>query len=148
MGRLVKIVDGPLDFEEALSVVRGPGNGAAVTFVGTTRDHSEGKSVLKLLYEAYEPMAAAKMEEIAERIGDEWGLDDVAIVHRIGEVPIGEASVVIACASPHRADAFAACRYAIDTLKQIVPIWKKEFFEDGEVWVGGRASGENGDPRT
>jgi len=141
VARLVKIVEGPIDFEEALEAVGSPANGGVATFYGSTRDSSDGKPVHKLFYEAYEPMALKKMEGIADEISRRWGVSDLAMVHRIGEVPIGEVSVFIAVGSAHRAEAFAACRYAIDTLKETVPIWKKEYFEDGEVWVGETPSG-------
>ena len=146
MARIVKIVEGQIDFHEALDAVRSPRNGGLATFYGSTRDNSEGKSVHRLFYEAYKPMAVAKMDEIADQIRDKWGVEDIAMVHRIGEVPIGEVSVFIAAGSAHRVEAFAACRFAIDTLKETVPIWKKEFFDDGEVWVGQTPSArESGD---
>ena len=146
MARIVKIVEGQIDFHEALDAARSPRNGGLATFYGSTRDNSEGKSVQRLFYEAYKPMAVAKMEEIADQIHEKWGVADLAMVHRIGEVPIGEVSVFIAAGSAHRAEAFSACRFAINTLKETVPIWKKEFFDDGEVWVGQTPSGrESGD---
>ena len=146
MARLIKIVDGRIDIEEALEAVRSPGNGGLASFYGSTRDNSEGKRVHRLFYEAYEPMATTKMNEIADEIADQIGVQDLAMVHRIGEVPIGEVSVFVAAGSGHRAAAFAACRFAIDTLKETVPIWKKEFFDDEEVWVGeAPSSGAAGD---
>ncbi len=141
MARLVKIVEGQIDFHEALDIVRSPRNGGLATFYGSTRNNSDGKPVQRLFYEAYEPMAVAKMEEIADEIYEKWEVADLAMVHRIGEVPIGEVSVFIAAGSAHRAEAFSACRFAIDTLKETVPIWKKEFFDDGDVWVGETPSG-------
>lgn len=136
MARLVRVVDSPIDFDEALAAVAAPENGAVVTFRGDTRNHSEGKTVQKLFYEAYEPMATEKMNAIVDEVEERWQVRDFAMIHRVGEVPIGETSIFIVAAAPHRAEAFAACRYAIDTLKQTVPIWKKEFFDDGEMWVG------------
>lgn len=136
MARLIRVVEGTIDFDEALAAVAAPENGGVATFRGDTRNHSEGNSVEKLFYEAYEPMASEKMNEIADQIEERWQVRDFAMIHRVGEVPIGEASVFIVAAAPHRAEAFAACRYAIDTLKQTVPIWKKEYFEGGEMWVG------------
>ena len=130
------MVDSAIDFDEALNAVVAPENGAVVTFRGDTRNHSEGKTVQKLFYEAYEPMATEKMNEIVDEVQERWQVRDFAMIHRVGEVPIGEASIFIVAAAPHRAEAFAACHYAIDTLKQTVPIWKKEFFEGGEMWVG------------
>ena len=111
-------------------------DGAACTFVGVVRDHNAGSAVTHLEYEAFEEMALALMEEIAAEAARRWPVTSVSIVHRLGRLEIGEASVAVAVFSPHRAEAFEACRYAIDTLKQTVPVWKKEHFEDGEVWVG------------
>ncbi len=141
MAKIVEIVKGPIDFDEALAAARSPRNGGLATFYGSTRDNSDGKPVQRLFYEAYEPMAVAKMEAIAEEIAERWGVTDIAMVHRVGEVPIGEVSVFIATGSAHRDEAFSACRFAIDTLKDTVPIWKKEFFDDGEAWVGQTRSG-------
>jgi molybdopterin synthase catalytic subunit len=95
-----------------------------------------GKSVLYLEYEAYEPMALKKLSEIADEVTEKWGIEDVAIVHRIGRLEIEDVSLVVAIASPHRKEAFQACGYVVDRIKEDVPIWKKEVFEDGEVWVG------------
>jgi len=136
VGRIVRIVEGPIDTEAALKAVREPHNGGLATFYGSTRDNTANKRVARLFYEAYEPMAVAKMEEIAQKIDKKWGVTDIILIHRIGEVPIGEISVFVATGSAHRHEAFCACRFAIDTLKETVPIWKKEFFHDGEVWVG------------
>src|SRR5215467_9065017 len=108
-----------------------------VLFSGVVREETGGRRVKYLEYEAHAPMAAAKMREIAAAVRQRWpGVRGVALVHRIGRLEIGESSVMIAVSSPHRAEAFDACRFAIDTLKETVPVWKKEFFEDGEVWVG------------
>jgi molybdopterin synthase catalytic subunit len=104
-------------------------------FIGTTRDHSDGKKVLSLEYEAYEPMATAVLHEIERTARARWPIENIAIVHRIGKVEIGEASVVIAVSAVHRREAFEACRWAIDTLKKDAPIWKKERFEGGSAWV-------------
>ena len=136
MARLIRVVDGPIDFDEALAAVAAPENGGVVSFYGNTRNHSEGQTVTGLFYDAYEPMASAKMTEIADDIAERWDIGDFAMVHRVGEVPIGETSIFIVAAAPHRAEAFEACRYAIDTLKHTVPIWKKEVFEGGEMWIG------------
>jgi len=112
-----------------------------VTFQGTVRDNSRGKRVLYLEYEAYPEMAVKVMRQIADEIKARWGLDGVAIVHRVGRLEIGEASICIAVAAPHRAQAFEACRYAIDRVKEILPVWKKEVWEGGEYWVGWEGSG-------
>ena len=109
-------------------------DGALCLFLGVVRDENEGRRVLRLEYEAYEDMALPLMEEIAAEARRQFGAGEVRIVHRLGRLEIGEVSVAVAAASPHRAEAFAACRYAIDTLKARVPIWKKEFYADGAVW--------------
>lgn len=124
-----------LDQKACLEAVGFPGAGGVVSFVGTVRDHTKGKAVKHLDFEAYEPMAIKEMHKIAQAAIAKWNLYDMVIHHRVGLVPIGEEAVVITCSSTHRKEAFAACEYAIDTLKETVPIWKKEVFEDGEVWV-------------
>ena len=106
-------------------------------FDGFVRDHSKNRRTLYLDYEAYESMAIAKMQEIATHLHENFAIHRVAMVHRLGRLEIGETSVFIAVSAPHRAAAFDACRYAIDTLKRTVPIWKKEYFEDGSVWAEG-----------
>ena len=111
-------------------------NGAVLTFLGTTRSFTRGRRVLHLEYEAYRPMADNKLAEIADEIRERWDVEDVAIAHRLGRLEIGDISLVVAVASPHRERAFEACQYSVDRIKQIVPIWKKEYFEGGEVWVG------------
>lgn len=105
-------------------------------FIGTVRNQTKGKKVIRLEFEAYEPMAICEMEKIAAQAFKKWPVQKVLIHHRTGILQVGEVPVVIAVSAAHRAAAFDACRYIIDTLKQTVPIWKKEFFEDGEVWVG------------
>ena len=132
---MIVLTHSPLDPEDATTQVRKDTNGAVVTFLGTTRNNFGGKQVLHLEYEAFEEMALKKMEEIRGELQAEFQLDDIAICHRIGTVPIGEISLVIAVASPHRKEAFQACRKAVDRIKEIVPIWKKEVFEDGSRWV-------------
>lgn len=142
-GRLFRVVETPLDVNEVIRAVEDPAAGAIVSFIGTVRDNSLGKAVTGLTYEAY-PAAAEKMlARVADEIAEKWGLRRVAIIHRIGHLPVGEASVVIAVASPHRHAAFEACEYVIVRLKEIVPIWKKEFYADGAVWIGS----ENDYPR-
>jgi len=113
--------------------------GAVVTFDGVVRDNSQGRRVVTLQYEAYEPMAVKEMRRVGEEIRERWpDAERIGIVHRFGELKISESSVVIVITSPHRRVAFEACRYAIDRVKQTVPIWKKEIFEDGEAWVEGQ----------
>jgi len=133
---MYEITEGELSVEEVTSKVGHPSCGAITIFVGTVRDVSRGRKVLYLEYEAFKEMAERKLAEIGESIRTRWGLDRVAITHRVGRLDLGEASVVIAVASPHRAEAFEACRHAIETLKKTVPIWKKEVWEGGEMWVG------------
>jgi molybdopterin synthase catalytic subunit len=111
--------------------------GAVATFLGLVRDHNQGRRVLHLEYESYDALAERALRRILEEAREHWPSTALAIHHRTGKLSIGEASVAIAAASPHRADAFAACRYAIERVKQIVPIWKHEFFEGGEVWIEG-----------
>ena len=119
-------------------------NGAVATFAGVVRNHSGDKKTDYLVYEAYPVMAEKKMAEIGDELRVQWGVVDVAMVHRVGKLEIGEISVLIAVASPHRAEALAACQYAIDRLKQIVPIWKKEVGVGGESWVEGPQAAREG----
>ncbi len=132
---MIEITYQPLDPDRITAEVRQDTNGAVVTFLGTTRDNFEGKRVVKLEYEAYEDMALKKLEEIRQEMRAEFGVEDIAIAHRIGPVDIGQISLVIAVASPHRKEAFFACHKVVDRVKEIVPIWKKEVFEDGSRWV-------------
>ena len=135
MNDMIVITYGELHPDDFTARVRRATNGAVVTFLGTTRDTFEGKQVIRLEYEAYEDMAYRKLEEIRQQLRDEFGVEDVAIGHRIGVVDIGEISLVVAVASPHRSEAFLACHEAVNRLKHSVPIWKKEFYEGGEHWV-------------
>jgi len=128
--------DEPLSLDRVVDEVRNDAAGAIATFTGTTRDNSRGRSVTHLDYEAYEGMAERVMAEIAESLQARYELSSVAIHHRIGRVGIGETSVVIAVSAPHRQDALAACKDAIDELKERVPLWKKEVYEGGEEWIG------------
>jgi molybdopterin synthase catalytic subunit len=113
------------------------GDGAVATFTGLVRNHNKGRTVHFLEYEAYEPLAVRAFERIVNEILETWPAVRVGMQHRIGRLEIGEASIIIVAASPHRGDAFAACRYAIERVKQIVPIWKREHFEGGDVWLEG-----------
>lgn len=133
----------PLVVEDVVSRVIAPEHGASLVFVGTTREWTNGKRTLRLEYEAYEPMAVMTMRQIAGELNDRWPGARCAIAHRIGPVEIGGISVVIAVSTPHRADCYEASRYAIERLKQIVPIWKKEIWEDGSEWVGHQQGGWN-----
>ena len=132
---MILITDEPLDPEAATALVRKSANGAVVTFLGTTRGNTGDRRVLYLEYEAYRPMADKKLAEIAREVGERWSVEDVAIAHRLGRLEVGDISLTVAVASPHRKEAFAACQYVVDRVKHTVPIWKKEFFEGGEVWV-------------
>jgi MoaE-MoaD fusion protein len=131
-----RIQSEPLDPRFTESLVAHPGAGAIATFIGTVRDHGRGRAVTHLEYEAYAPAAELTMAQIGDEIRERWGVDHVAIVHRIGSLAVGEASVVISVASAHRDAAFEACRYAIERIKEIVPIWKKEHYADGAAWLG------------
>jgi len=131
------IVRDKIDLESVVRVIRRPEDGAVVTFDGIVRNHSRGRRTLYLDYEAYLEMALEQMESLAERAIADFKIRDVAIVHRLGRLQIGETSVLVVVASAHRADGFEACRWIIDTLKRTVPIWKREYFEDGAVWADG-----------
>ncbi len=134
--KMILLTRQQLDPEAITASVSDNANGAAVTFLGVTRNETDGRPVMYLEYEAYEEMAEKLLARIADEIRERWSIRDVAIAHRFGRLEIGEVSLVVAIGSPHRGEAFAACQYAVDRIKQDVPIWKKEVFEDGEVWVG------------
>jgi molybdopterin synthase catalytic subunit len=142
-----KIVDRPIDVAALADEVLTDYDGAVCTFQGVARRFSRGREVVHLEYEAYPEMAERKMAEIGDELRVKFGVERVAIRHRTGVLAIGEASVAIAVASPHRREAFTACQYAIDRLKQTVPIWKKEVWSNGEQWIGweGGAPAEGGD---
>lgn len=131
-----EITEEPLSADEVASRVTNPYSGATLVFVGTVREWTKGKRTTYLHYEAYPEMAIGQMQVISREIEERWPGTQVSIVHRIGKLEVLEPSVIIAVATPHRADSFAACRHAIERLKQIVPIWKKEIWEDGEEWIG------------
>jgi len=136
---LVAVTPSALDLSGLIQEVAGAraGDGAIASFVGLVRDHNQGRRVSFLDYEAYEPLAIRALGRILDEIRDAWPDTRVGVHHRTGRIEIGEASVIIAATSPHRANAFAACRYAIERVKQIVPIWKHEHFEGGDVWLEG-----------
>ena len=127
----------PIDTRAIIVKLQKPEDGAVVVFEGVVRNNANDKSVRYLEYDAYESMALKKIEEIGGRAKEKFDIRDIAVVHRLGHMEIGECSIAIVVASAHRGPAFEACRFAIDTIKQIVPIWKKEFYEDGEVWIEG-----------
>ncbi|HET9554760.1 MAG TPA: molybdopterin converting factor subunit 1 [Anaeromyxobacteraceae bacterium] len=132
---IFRVTDAPLSLDEVVAAVSGPGRGGVVTFTGAVRGDTRGRKVVRLEYEAYGPMAERKLAQIGGEVGAEHGCA-VAVVHRVGVLAPGEAAVVIACAAPHRTPAFRACEAVIERLKQEVPIWKREVFEDGSEWVG------------
>jgi molybdopterin synthase catalytic subunit len=130
------VTENAIDTAALLTAVGDPAAGGTALFVGTTRNANEGRVVERLEYEAYEAMAVEEMRRIGDEIARRWDVVAVSMVHRVGVVPVGEASVAVAVSAAHREEAFAACRYGIDTLKATVPIWKKEYYEGGEHWVG------------
>ena len=134
----VSLAEAPLDPAEVVARVSGPGLGGVVSFSGAVRDNARGRAIRYLEYEAYPGMAEREMEKICDEAHRRWPGVRVAIAHRVGRLEIGDLAVVIAAAAPHRAEAFEVCRFAIDTLKETVPIWKKEFAVDGEYWVDDR----------
>lgn len=138
---LLAVTSEPLDAAPLVAALalEGQRDGAVATFLGLVRNHNLGRVVRFLEYEAYEPLAVRAIERIVDEVRQAWPDTRLALHHRIGRLDIGEASVVIVAASPHRGDAFAACRYAIERVKQIVPIWKREHFDGGDVWLEGAA---------
>ena len=132
----LEITPDPLTAESVADLVRSPECGAVTVFLGTARRMSQGREVEYLEYEAYPEMALRKLRQIVTEIDEQWGTDRIAIRHRVGRIDLGEASVAIAVATEHRKEGFAACQYAIDRLKEIVPIWKKEVWVGGGEWVG------------
>ena len=133
---LCTITQTPINMQELTDFVADPGAGAMATFVGMTRNTNDGRQVTRLEYECYPGMAEKEMEKIAAEVLQRWPIKKIAMVHRLGRVDIGEASVAIAVSSGHRHAAFEACHYAINQLKETVPIWKKELYEGGELWIG------------
>ena len=135
---MFKLTDAPIDASAIADAVKHPEAGAVVIFEGTVRNNSLGRQVLYLVYDAHPEMAERKLRQIGAEISAKWDACHVAIAHRLGRMEIGESSVVIAVASPHRADGFAACRYALERIKAILPVWKKEVWEGGEEWIEGK----------
>ena len=131
----IQISEEALDISSCISWVMSPECGGIDVFIGTVRNATKGKEVIRLEFEAYKQMALNEMRKIAEQAVEKWPVQKILIHHRTGVLQVGEVPVVIAVAAAHRAAAFDACRYTIDTLKETVPIWKREVFEDGEVWV-------------
>jgi len=133
---MFRVTDKAIDLQELVNFVGDPEAGAIATFIGTTRNNNEGRKVIALDYEAYPEMAEKELARIGAEARAKWSIGRMAIVHRLGPVQITEASVIIAVSSAHRDAAFAACRFAIEEIKKTVPIWKKEVYEGGEVWIG------------
>jgi len=131
----IKISDKAIEPKLAEDFVLNAAAGGSVVFIGTVRNQTQGKKVIKLAFESFEPMALKEMKKIAEQAAKKWDALKIAIYHRVGVLNVGEIPVVIAVSTPHRKAAFEACEFCIDTLKETVPIWKKEYFEDGEIWV-------------
>ncbi|HEX5168150.1 MAG TPA: molybdenum cofactor biosynthesis protein MoaE [Cyclobacteriaceae bacterium] len=138
---MIKITEKPIDVQKVIGTATSLGAGAVNVFIGTVRNTAHGKNVVWLEYEAYESMAVAEIRKIIDEASHRWPLLGYAVSHRVGTLKPGEVSVAIAVSSPHRRDSFEACQYIIDTLKEKVPIWKKEVFEDGEEWVSARPNG-------
>jgi molybdopterin synthase catalytic subunit len=132
---MIQITKNPISAQPLIDRVS-KNNEAVVTFIGTVRDNADGKKVLHLEYEAFSEMAQKKLEEIADEIRNRWKVSDIEIVHRIGRIEIGETVVVIAIGSVNRSEALQACQYAIDRIKEVVPIWKKEFYAGSSNWIG------------
>ncbi|HEY1380205.1 MAG TPA: molybdenum cofactor biosynthesis protein MoaE [Gemmataceae bacterium] len=139
---MIRLTREPIDHQALTEQVRAPHCGAVVTFLGTVRDLTGDKVTVALDYEAYPGMAEKKLAEIEADVRDRWPVGEIAMVHRLGHMDVGEVSVAVAVSCPHRADAFAACRHAIDRLKELVPIWKKEHWADGSTeWVHPESAG-------
>jgi len=134
--KFFEIAQEPINTQSVIDKVVQREAGAITTFIGTVRELTHGKKTLYLIYEAYEPMAVKKLEQIGQEIEEKWSGSKVAITHRVGKLDITDIAVVIAVSTPHRADSYEANRYAIERIKQIVPIWKKEHWEDGQEWIG------------
>jgi molybdopterin synthase catalytic subunit len=133
---MFRVTDKPIDLHELVDCVTDPEAGAIATFIGTTRNNNQGRKVIALDYEAYPEMAEKELARLGEEAKRKWQICRIAIVHRIGPVQITEPSVIIAVSAAHREAAFAACRFAIEEIKKTVPIWKKEVYEGGEIWIG------------
>ncbi len=134
---MFKVTTDALSIDEAYAAVRRDGCGAVALFVGTVRDHHDGKKVVSISYSAFVEMAEKEFAKIALEIRSKWKVGEISITHRTGKLEIGDASVVIAVSSAHRAEAFDACRHAIEALKKLAPIWKEEFYDSGKAWISG-----------
>ncbi len=132
---MVELTDKPIDVQQMINRVSSEEAGASALFIGTVRNMTDDKQVVKLDFEAYDKMAISELEKIVDEAVDQWPIKNISVIHRTGELRISDIVVVIVVSSPHRKEAFRACEFVIDTLKETVPIWKKEFFEDEEIWV-------------
>ncbi len=138
---MISIVQEAIDPTQIFKVMSHPQDGALATFFGVVRDHDHGQKVRYLVYEAYTEMAIKEMQTIAKEVADRWGIDRILMTHRIGRLDIGDIAVAIAVGSSHRKEAFEACQYAINRIKETVPIWKKEYYEDSARWKGAPSPG-------
>lgn len=136
---MIKISDNPIDIQACIDAVQSERAGAIDVFIGTVRNHNNAKTVVRLEFETYEVMAVKKMEELANQARERWDIEKIVMIHREGVLQIGEVAVVIAVSTPHRVASFEACQWLIDTLKTVVPIWKKEIYESGEEWLEAHA---------
>ncbi|MEQ1588001.1 MAG: molybdenum cofactor biosynthesis protein MoaE [Cyclobacteriaceae bacterium] len=132
---MIEITEHPIEVQKIIQAATSNEAGAVNTFIGNVRNQTSGKKVVRLEYEAYEPMAVSEIQTVIDRASEHWKLTGWAVSHRVGALLPGEIAVVVAVATPHRKESFEACQFIIDSLKQTVPIWKKEFFEDGDQWV-------------
>jgi molybdopterin synthase catalytic subunit len=145
---MFRVTQEPLNLQELIDVVTDPEAGAIATFIGTTRNNNDGRKVIALDYEAYPEMAEKELARLGEEAKQKWQICRMAIAHRLGPVQITEPSVMIAVSAAHREAAFAACRFAIEEIKKTVPIWKKEVFEGGEIWIGSQSGQPLADKET
>jgi molybdopterin synthase catalytic subunit len=136
---MIKISSQPIDIQDCIDAAQSERAGAIDVFVGTVRNHNNAKEVVRLEFEAYDTMAVKKMEELAQQAKSRWEIEKIVMIHRKGVLDIGDVAVVIAVSTPHRAASFEACQWLIDTLKQVVPIWKKEIYQNGEEWLEAHA---------
>ena len=136
---MIKISDKPIDIQACIDAVQSERAGAIDVFIGTVRNHNNAKEVVRLEFETYDVMAVKKMEELASQAYNRWDIEKIVMIHRKGVLQIGDVAVVIAVSTPHRVASFEACQWLIDTLKTIVPIWKKEIYESGEEWLEAHA---------
>jgi molybdopterin synthase catalytic subunit len=137
--KMIKISAEPIDIQACIDAAQSERAGAIDVFVGTVRNHNNAKEVVRLEFEAYDTMAVKKMEELAQQAKSRWDIEKIVMIHRKGVLDIGDVAVVIAVSTPHRAASFEACQWLIDTLKQVVPIWKKEIYQNGEEWLEAHA---------